>query len=816
MARIFISHSSRDNDAAARMKAWLASQGFENTFLDKDETTGIPPGADWEKTLYREVEQSQAVVILQTPDWLASKWCFAEFTQARALGKAIFEVIETPTGGTRIAPDIQALDLTVGRADGLERLKRELVRIALDAQGGFKWDSSRPPFPGLLAFHEEDAAIYFGRDHDTRRLIERLEARRAQGGTKLIALLGSSGSGKSSLLRAGVVPRLKRAGRNWIVTPPMRPADHPVDALAVALAAASGPGDWRKLRDGLTGPDPKRAFVDLANDLRAKAGAGDAHILIPVDQAEELFGVACPNQARRFLEILSQALSESLPILAVMALRSDYLGHLQSATSLTARFEDFTLAPMALARIPEIIRGPAKVAGLYVEDAFVQQAARDAETADALPLLAFTLRELLGWPSNKPLTLERYEALRDEKAGLTPLENAVRKRADEVLADARPTEEELTALRESFVPAMVRVNDEGEYVRRPAQLDELPVKSHPLLERLAKARLLVMRQEGDARVVEVAHEALLRKWPSLKSWLDAEREFLIGKQQLEKDLCDWEQAAETDKTGAMLAGLKLNRARGWLVEYPTQLTDEERAFIRVSIENAQAEERRKEKTRRRAIVNESRALTALSQAASLQGNYTDAVKLALAAWPRSAADERPMLSGTIDALAQALSGPLEVLPPLRHYGPVNSVAFSPDGRRMVTASDDATARLWNAATGEPIGQPLQHEDRVQSAAFSSDGARVVQRPWTGPRGYGMLRLGWLSVNPCRTRAASTARRSAPTVRGWLRHPTTRGGLRHPTTPRLCGTRRPGRSSPRPRSMKAASTARRSARMVRVW
>ena len=104
MPRIFISHSSRDDDDAARMKDWLASQGFETTFLDFDKMTGIPPGADWEKTLYREVEQSQAVIIIQTPNWLASKWCFAEFTQARALGKAIFLVIETPTGDAKYRP----------------------------------------------------------------------------------------------------------------------------------------------------------------------------------------------------------------------------------------------------------------------------------------------------------------------------------------------------------------------------------------------------------------------------------------------------------------------------------------------------------------------------------------------------------------------------------------------------------------------------------------------------------------------------------------------------------------------------------------
>ncbi|MCZ6774705.1 MAG: TIR domain-containing protein, partial [Proteobacteria bacterium] len=188
MARVFISHSSRDGEPAARIKAWLQEQGFETPFLDFDKHAGIAPGADWEKTLYREIEQSEAIIIVQTPNWLDSKWCFAEYTQARALGKAIFPVIEAPTGDTLIAPDIQALDLLKDREGGLEQLAKELTRIALDAQGGFAWDASRPPYPGLHAFQEEDAALYFGRDDDIRRLIERLNARRAQGGTKIVAL----------------------------------------------------------------------------------------------------------------------------------------------------------------------------------------------------------------------------------------------------------------------------------------------------------------------------------------------------------------------------------------------------------------------------------------------------------------------------------------------------------------------------------------------------------------------------------------------------------------------------------------------------
>ena len=256
------------------------------------------------------------------------------------------------------------------------------------------------------------------------------------------------------------------------------------------------------------------------------------------------------------------------------------------------------LIQVALARIPQIIQGPAKVAGVNVEEAFVQQAARDAATEDALPLLAFALRELWDRSANKALSLEGYKALGDEKAGLTPLENAVREAADAVLAEAKPADDELMALREAFVPAMVRVNDQGEYVRRPARLDELPAKAQPLLERLAKARLLIVRQDGDARVVEVAHEALLRKWPLLRSWLDAARAFLIGKQQLEQDLRDWEGASEKDKAAALLTGLKLSRARGWLVEHPTQLTAQERGFIQASIQSVAAEERRRARTRR--------------------------------------------------------------------------------------------------------------------------------------------------------------------------------------------------------------------------
>jgi hypothetical protein len=269
-----------------------------------------------------------------------------------------------------------------------------------------------------------------------------------------------------------------------------------------------------------------------------------------------LFGASVAAEADRFFEILSAAMSEALPYLALLTQRSDYLGRLQSAAKLTVRFDNFPLGPLPLSKYRQIIEGPAHRANITIEDGLVEEASRDAQTEDALPLLAFALRELYDRNiKHDHLTLAAYHDLGDPKEELTPLENAVRKKADAVLADARLTNDQMKALKGAFVPAMVQVNDKGEFSRRSARWDELPVKALPILERVANARLLIRRQVLDASMVEVAHEALLRKWRRLNEWIEDAREFLTGKQQLERDLGDWERATEADKSGALLSGL---------------------------------------------------------------------------------------------------------------------------------------------------------------------------------------------------------------------------------------------------------------------
>lgn len=591
MAGVFISHSSRDNAAAAELKDWLDEQGFTSAFLDFDKYSGIPVGADWERTLYQEIERCQALLIVQTPSWSSSRWCFAEFTQARALGKPIFQVVVSEEGAAEapIAVDLQRLNLCNNRAAGLEQLRIQLERIALQAQGGFPWpppaEPSRPPFPGLMAFDAEDAPVFFGRDDAWRAVIERLNTRRVQGGPRLLVLQGSSGAGKSSMLRAGVLPRLRRVRRQWLVLPVLRPQARPLEGLAQVLAVAlQRPAAWREMHQLLLSCAGAQGIGSLiagwAADLRLTAGAPEAQLLLPIDQGEELFTVADLEERQRFLAVLETVLHQPLPLQALMTMRADAMSSLQERPNLCNILETLPLGPLPLDRYREIIKGPARVAQLVVEEAFVDRAIHDTTAEDALPLLAFALRQLNDrHGADGVLSLADYEALGDPGACLTPLENAVKQAADAVLKAHRPDEASLKALRKAFIPAMVRVSKQGSYTRRPATWESLPHDAKPLLDALVTARLLVRRQEeGQTSTVEVAHEALLRVWPLLAGWLDDSRAFLVGSQQLEQDLTQWKEAEPAEKPRALLSGLKLAKGLGWL-EGGEQLNSELKAFV---------------------------------------------------------------------------------------------------------------------------------------------------------------------------------------------------------------------------------------------
>ena len=749
MARVFLSHSSRDKTAAAELKAWLDGQGFAPAFLDFDKSSGIPAGANWERSLYEQIQRCQALLILQTPNWSASRWCFAEFVQARALGKPIFQVVESDEGAAEkpIAADLQRLDLCHDRPAGLEQLRRELERIALQDQGGFPWppptDPSRPPFPGLMVFEAEDTPVFFGRDDDWRAVNERLNTRRVQGGPRLLVLQGASGSGKSSLLRAGVLPRLRRAGLQWLVLPVLRPQARPLESLAQTLAVAlQRPEAWRELHQQLltTTEAPALAglFAGWTADLRLAAGSTEAQLLLPIDQAEELFTVAEAFERERFVAVLAAALQPPMPLQAVMTIRADSMGSLQSLPGLVNSLETLPLGPLSLERYREIIKGPARVAGLTVEETFVERAIHDTATEDALPLLAFALRQLHDrYGADGVLSLSDYEALGDPAAGLSPLDNAVKQAADGVLQAQRPDEGSLKALRESFVPAMVRVSEQGSYARRAASWESLPEAARPLLEALVSARLLVRRQgEGQPSTVEVAHEALLRVWPLLCGWLNESRDYMLESQFLEQKLARWEAASPADKPRALLNDLDLVKGRVLLRQRGDQLRPELRAFIQASHQHV---------TRQNNVkwfsVLAAASLVVVTAGQAIKQNENAGRSQAAQFLARSVAllESDPFASVVNSLAAVSFGDEIMQQPSLVVKGGLLGARDDPASRKSSPEYVLRTAAINNYAISAPIQlskstNELSDDEIIDLAGLSSGGAIISSK-------YGIL-YGW--------------------------------------------------------------------------
>ena len=542
MSAIFISHSRRDNAWAERIRDWLQDdekqreeeQRYLSFFLDIDEENGIDVGERWRDQLFEHLQLCAAVLVICSEAYASSQWCLAELGVAMAAGKLVLPVRIDASPLPKLLSETQAttlavIDLEQGSAAGWRRLQKGLEPLSWQLRQPWppQKEPNASPLPGLDCFERKHAAVFFGQELVREKVlaaIRRLPARQS----RLLLILGASGCGKSSLLRAGVMPWLAAADRGrWIVFEPFRPEEKPFEALESALARA---------HQNLEQPvptEPVRTAAALGQKLRRlrlAAGQQDVRIVIAIDQFEELLareeggGDGVGEEADAFLTLLAELLGQkNSQVLILATLRSDFYGLLQLHPSALHRRagDPIPLGPMDVDGFRQVIEGPAQRVGVRLERGLTDRLVRDTPSGDALPLLAFTLRELWdGRADGAGLTLKQY----DDFGGLA---GAVQRKADEVLATSGATDEEIEALERAFIDHLVRLTSDGQAAKQPARLDALPAASRRLVGLFVEARLLVSGKGSDGDAVEIAHEALLRTWPKLDGWIDKGREALL-------------------------------------------------------------------------------------------------------------------------------------------------------------------------------------------------------------------------------------------------------------------------------------------------
>jgi WD40 repeat protein len=634
MSRIFLSHSARETRQALALKKWLAEQRPElanEIFIDVDPETGLRLGQQWDTQLLTSNSRCEYVVCLLSANWLASTECRVEYRTAEGFGKRILIARLEDSGDGDITSRWQRCDLFAGdrrvsielpdgppvnfSATALDQLKKAIEGDGVGPEN-FVWpptkEPQRAPYRGWAPFEDIDAGVFFGRDAAITRGLDELCAMRFRllaelaGRRSLFVVLGQSGSGKSSFLRAGLIPRLQRDDTQFAVLGVVRPERSPLTGDHGLAAAIWSACETLRVRDTSLG-DIKSACLAGADQispllvrLREAAAARLTEtadhtpptLVLPLDQAEELFSSDAGVEAAAFLQLTAEVMrrmnATDLGLAVAATIRTDRYEAMQNQPALdglgTVLFDE--LKPMPPAEFKQVITGPAARAGeggqrLSIDALLVNELLADAaEGADTLPLLALTLARLYtDYASTGQLTLRQYRA----GGGMR---NVVDTAINEVLA-AEPSQRarQLELLRSAFIPWLATITpDSDQPVRRVARYSDLPPDSIGLIDKLVDKRLLVRDERDGEVVVEVALESLLRQWSELADWLSIERRNLRTTEDIERSATAWEVNRRDDAW--LLQGTRLADAIA-LADAPNyrDRLNSTRAFLDASRQN---------------------------------------------------------------------------------------------------------------------------------------------------------------------------------------------------------------------------------------
>ncbi|WP_344836106.1 BTAD domain-containing putative transcriptional regulator [Actinocorallia longicatena] len=605
-------------------------------------------------------------------------------------------------------------------------------RVTLPQGGG--------PYLGLATYQPEDSTRFFGRERLTGRLAELV------GTLPLVGVFGASGSGKSSLIRAGLIARLAREDGRW--TPVLfTPAERPLTALAAAV-------------QDLTGESPDRLAKEILEDPGALAAAlpdGGPRVLLVADQFEEAYTL-CADDAERgaFIDALLAARGKATIVLGV---RADFLARVSEHAGLVEALDGAQLivGPPAAAELRAIATGPAERAGLTLEPALLAAVVADAGGGPgALPLVSHALLETWRGSRGRELSLAAYLAAKG-------VHGAVAETAERVYGELDPADQ--GTVRQIFL-RLTALGDGTEDTRRPISRAELTglAAAHVLtaiLDRLAAEHLVVL---GDDRV-ELGHEALIRAWPRLRGWLGEDRAELEVHRRLTQAARNWELLGRD--AGALYRGAPLHAALRWAAERPGELNRAERTFLQTARAAEATEIRTVRRQNRRltrllavgaavlllAVAAGAVALDQRSEAAHRQ-KVERAHQLALTA--RALLETDPDRAGLLavearrlfpdaetgGALISAASAAQRSTTLRTGSRSIWSCAFSPDGTRLAVSDSDGDVSVWDTATARRVALFTDHRDHMaageatyaRALAFSRDGrllAGVARVPSAG-------------------------------------------------------------------------------------
>lgn len=578
MSAIFISFSTKDYSTAREVHDDLREAGYGAVFIAPHGEDGIVAGSPWEQVLYHRLRCCEAVVAICSANSLASKWCFAEIALTLAMRKQVFPIKLDDLPLPEILQQSQSVELRTNVADDpgwtdkdrwLPRLLAGLERAGIPKG---RWERNRPPYPGLEAFDEHDAAVFFGRNRIASELeaalIERRSSPLAEGQGRWVLVTGQSGSGKSSLVRAGLMPRLRADPPKWLPLRVMRPADQPFEQLSLAFAdifqrLGGRCRRWEDIRESLQQGNLTPVSDDITS-LRALVEQPEATLVVVIDQFEELLGVT-QRGAGEFLTLL-RGLS-ALPgqqVCVCATLRSDFLGAFESHQALRHLGQrHVAVEPLRQEDLRGVIEGPALLAGIEIEDQLVDRLVQETAADAATPFLAFALRELyetLG--ASARWTLQGYV----DRVG--SLREAVSTTAAEVLArELGDSKAELSRDVCAALLSLVSIDQDGRTVRRRSRWAELPESTHVLIEAFVSARLLVSGCDAtsgsgkdpidaSARYVEVTHEALFLSWPVFIDLIARNSAFLEWRTLFQQSFRGWVEAPAEEEAFATAAMIR--------------------------------------------------------------------------------------------------------------------------------------------------------------------------------------------------------------------------------------------------------------------